>query len=78
MVLQSVGDEIKVFPAVPAEFADIEFYGLPAAGTLRVSGVRKGGKTQKVWFEKDGKVVLETGGKDVVKISLRNGRPVLK
>jgi hypothetical protein len=66
MALQTVGDEIKVFPAVPKAFGDIEFYNLPAMNNIRVSGIMKGGKTQQVWFEKDGKTLLEVSGKDGV------------
>jgi hypothetical protein len=68
MVLQSVGNEIKVFPAVPKAFADIEFYNLPAIDGIRVSGVMKGGKTQSVRFEKDGNTLLEVSGKEHVKV----------
>jgi hypothetical protein len=65
MVLQSVGNEIKVFPAVPKAFADIEFYNLPAIDGIQVSGVMKGGKTQNVRFEKEGKTLMEISGKDI-------------
>jgi hypothetical protein len=64
MVLQSVGDEIRVFPAVPKAFGDIEFYNLPATGGVKVSGVMKGGKIQRVWLEKDGKTVLDVTEKE--------------
>jgi hypothetical protein len=74
MVLQSVGNEIKVFPAVPKAFADIEFYNLPATGGIRVSGVMKGGKTRYVRFEKDGKTLLEVKDKEAVSVSLADGR----
>jgi hypothetical protein len=71
MVLQSVGDDIKVFPAVPEAFGDIAFYGLPATEGIRVSGEMKNGQVQYVRFEKDGKILLETtGGKAPVTVSL--------
>jgi hypothetical protein len=72
MVLQSVGNEIKVFPAVPKAFADIEFYNLPATDGIRVSGVMKDGKTQRVWFEKDGKTLLNVKDKDHISVSVVN------
>ncbi|GHV30541.1 hypothetical protein FACS1894177_03310 [Bacteroidia bacterium] len=74
MVLQSAGNDIKVFPAVPEAFKDIEFYNLPATGNIRVSGIMKGGKTQKVWFEKEGKIVLEIKDKDRINVSVVDGR----
>ena len=80
MVLQSVGNEIKAFPAVPKAFADnIAFYRLPATGGIRVSGEMKNGQVQYVRFEKDGKILLETTGhRTPVSVSLVNGKPVLK
>jgi hypothetical protein len=71
MVLQSVGNDIKVFPAVPKAFADIAFYQLPAINGIRVSGEMKNGQVRYVRFEKDGKILLETTGKTV---SLVNGK----
>jgi hypothetical protein len=64
MVLQSVGDEIRVFPAVPKAFGDIEFYNLPATGGIRASGVMKSGKIQWVRLEKDEKTVLNVTEKE--------------
>jgi hypothetical protein len=79
MVLQSVGNEIKVFPAVPKAFAhNIAFYRLPATGGIRVSGEMKNGQVQYVRFEKNGKVLLETTNRTPVSVSVVNGKPVLK
>jgi hypothetical protein len=79
MVLQSVGNDIKVFPAVPKAFSDIAFHNLPATDGIRVSGEMKNGKVQYVRFEKNGKVLLETtDGKTPVVASEVNGRLVLK
>jgi hypothetical protein len=77
MVLQSVGNEIKTFPAVPKAFADMEFYGLPATNGIKVSGVMKGGKTQRVWFEKDGKILLDVKDKEAVSVTLVGDKLVL-
>jgi hypothetical protein len=74
MVLQSTGNEIKVFPAVPKAFADIAFYNLPATNGIRVSGEMKNGQVQYVRFKKDGKIVLETTGKAPVSVTLVNGK----
>ncbi|WP_144057592.1 glycosyl hydrolase family 95 catalytic domain-containing protein [Novipirellula maiorica] len=46
MLLQSWGDTIRVFPAVPKSWRNIAFDGLLAAGGFEVSAVRKGGATQ--------------------------------
>ncbi|MDR3235514.1 MAG: hypothetical protein LBT48_02160 [Prevotellaceae bacterium] len=78
MVLQSIDNDIKVFPAVPKAFADIEFYNLPAENGIRVSGIMKNGKTQRVWFEKDGKTLLESTGKEKVCASWSNNRLIVK
>ena len=74
MVLQSVEDEIRVFPAVPKAFADIAFYNLPATEGIRVSGVMKDGTPQKVVFEKDGKTLFETTKANFTGISLKHLR----
>ncbi|MDR1372676.1 MAG: hypothetical protein LBJ17_06075 [Dysgonamonadaceae bacterium] len=72
MALQSVDDEIRVFPAVPEAFADIEFYSLPATDGIRVSGIMKGGKLQKVLFEKRGKILFETSNPGFKGISVNS------
>jgi hypothetical protein len=77
MVLQSSGNEIKVFPAVPKAFADIAFYNLPAINGIRVSGEMKNGQVQYVRFEKDGTVLLETTGKMPVTVTLVNGKLIV-
>jgi hypothetical protein len=77
MVLQSVGNEIRVFPAVPKVFADMEFYNLPATNGIRVSGVMKGGKTQSARFEKNGKTLLEVKGKDHISVTIKGDKLVL-
>jgi hypothetical protein len=77
MVLQTVDDEIKVFPAVPKAFENIEFYNLPAMNNIRVSGVMKNGKAQEVWFEKDGKTLLQVNGKDRINVKWVNDKLML-
>jgi hypothetical protein len=78
MVLQSVDNDIKVFPAVPKAFADIAFYNLPAINGVRVSGEMKNGQIQFVRFEKDGNVLLETTGKAPIIASFVNGKLKIK
>ncbi len=48
MLLQSWGDTIRVFPAVPKSWSDAVFHDLRAEGAFLVSAERKGGKTQWV------------------------------
>lgn len=46
VLLQSWGNEIRVFPAVPNEWTDIAFHDLRAEGAFLVSASRKSGKTE--------------------------------
>jgi len=48
MVLQSWGDKIRVFPAVPDVWEDLVFDDLRAEGAFLVSAERKGGETRWV------------------------------
>ena len=48
MLLQSHGNMIKVFPAIPAAWPDAVFHDLLAEGAFEVSAERKGGKTHWV------------------------------
>jgi hypothetical protein len=45
MLLQSWGGTIRVFPAVPAAWADASFQDLRTEGAFLVSAVRRGGRT---------------------------------
>ncbi|WP_394825454.1 glycosyl hydrolase family 95 catalytic domain-containing protein [Pendulispora albinea] len=46
MLLQSWGNTVRVFPAVPAAWADVTLHNVRAEGAFVVSAVRRGGKTQ--------------------------------
>ncbi len=48
MLLQSWGDKIRIFPAVPDVWRDVCFHDLRAEGAFLVSASRKDGKTQWV------------------------------
>ena len=48
MVLQGWGGTVRVFPAVSARWRDVAFRDLRAEGGLRVSAVRRGGRTVSV------------------------------
>jgi len=45
MLLQSWGNKIRIFPAVPESWKNVSFNGLLAAGGFEVSAVRKDGAT---------------------------------
>lgn len=51
MLLQSWGGRLRIFPAVPAAWAEARFQGLRAEGGWRVSAQRRGGVTQSVQIE---------------------------
>ena len=48
MLLQSWGDRIRIFPAVPAEWKEATFHDLRAEGAFLVSAARRDGKTRWV------------------------------
>ena len=48
MILQSWGDTIRVFPAIPKSWKNISFDGLLAKGGFEISATRQGGVTQFV------------------------------
>jgi len=56
MLLQSQGGVMRIFPAVPEDWADVSFENLRADGAFLVSAGRKDGITQ--WI----KIVAEQGG----------------
>ncbi len=66
MLLQSWGDCIRVFPAMPDFWKDAQFYNLRAEGAFLVSAVRKGGRTQ--WAA----ITSEAGQPCVVQIDIDN------
>jgi alpha-L-fucosidase 2 len=48
MLLQSWGDKIRVFPAIPSEWKEAEFHDLRTEGAFLVSAARKNGFTRWV------------------------------
>ncbi|MDO5417390.1 MAG: hypothetical protein Q4F29_09335 [Lachnospiraceae bacterium] len=51
MLLQSWGEDIRVFPAVPKEWPDVTIHGLRAEGGFLVSAVRRDGETRWIRVE---------------------------
>jgi len=56
MLLQSHAAKIRIFPAVPASWKDIEFTTLRAEGAFLVSARRRGGVVERV------EIIAEAGG----------------
>ncbi|WP_239696830.1 glycosyl hydrolase family 95 catalytic domain-containing protein [Paenibacillus oryzisoli] len=46
MLLQSWGEEIRVFPAIPSTWKDVVFHNLRTEGAFEISATRSGGATQ--------------------------------
>ncbi len=51
LLIQSWGDRIRVFPALPSGWSDVSFHDLRAEGAFLVSAVRTGGRTQFIRIE---------------------------
>ena len=51
MLLQSWGDKIRIFPAMPSAWKDASFDRLRAEGGFVVSALRRGGQTARVWIK---------------------------
>ncbi|WP_285744659.1 Tat pathway signal sequence domain protein [Lentzea sp. NBRC 105346] len=76
MLVQSWGDVIRVFPAVPASWGDISLDNFRTQGAFLLSASRRGGVTKwiRVRSEAGAPCVLRTDIKDVV-VRDRWGRP---
>ena len=48
ILLQSWGGKVRVFPAIPSQWKDVEFRKLRAEGGFEVSAMRSGGKTVSI------------------------------
>lgn len=81
MLIQSHTGKIRIFPAIPASWADVSFEKLRTVGAFLISAKRENGKTTrvKIHSEKGGKVLLinpfETDQfqSDFSNISIQNG-----
>lgn len=63
LYLQSWGDKIRVFPAVPARWKNISFINFRAKGAFLISAARKNGETSVIQIEsqKGGECNIQTG-----------------
>ena len=59
MLLQSWGDRLRVFPAVPSEWQDVQFARLRGEGAFLVSACREQGKTKWVHIEAEAGGTIE-------------------
>jgi hypothetical protein len=61
MLLQSWGGRLRIFPAVPEEWPDVQFHQLRGEGAFLVSARRERGKTQWVLIQAEagGRVKVE-------------------
>lgn len=48
LLIQSWGDKVRIFPAIPNSWKDVSFENLRAEGAFLISAVRKNGETQWV------------------------------
>ena len=81
LLLQSWGDKIRIFPAVPDELQDASFYHLRAQGGFLVSAVRSRGKTEWVSVKSlsgEPCLVKIPGWATAVQISKGNKFPITK
>lgn len=72
MLLQSWGGKIRVFPALPDVWQDVEFENLRAEGAFLVSACRKNGITQSV------SIKSLAGAAGVIDTSMDHGEIVIK
>ena len=71
MLLQSQGNVIRVFPAIPISWKDVSFTNLRAEGAFLVSAIKKDGKVVEINIssEKGGKLIIQNPfGKQRIKI----------
>jgi alpha-L-fucosidase 2 len=83
MLLQSHAQTIRVFPAIPADWAEVSFEGLRADGAFLVSARRGGGRVREVRVraEKGGLLRLANpfaGSYRIDGKSMENGAPIIE
>jgi alpha-L-fucosidase 2 len=78
MLCQSWGGVIRVFPAVPAAWADVTLHDFRAQGAFLVSAARTGGVTRwvRVASEAGAPCVVRTGIAGTPSVRSRSGRPL--
>ncbi len=77
MLVQSMNDTIKVFPAVPGIWKDISFYDLPAENGIRVSGKMTGGAVEWIKLHKEGKEIAMSREKTNFEVKIKNNRVIV-
>ena len=59
MIVQSYDNIIKVFPALPDHWKNIEFYDLPVQNGIKISGILKDGKSNSIALKKGDKLIIK-------------------
>ncbi len=60
MLVQSYNDTIRVFPAIPSEWKEVSFYGLPAEHGIKVSGKITKGDVEWISLSHEGNEIMRT------------------
>jgi hypothetical protein len=60
MLVQSIDDEIRLLPAVPAAWRDIDFANIPAEAGIRVSGAIRDGALQWISCSHEGREIYRS------------------
>jgi len=60
LLIQSCNNKIKVFPGLPQEWKDVEFYDLPIEGGFTVSAKMRNGEVEWIEAYKNRELVLRT------------------
>ncbi|MEO1010880.1 MAG: hypothetical protein AAFX53_06205 [Bacteroidota bacterium] len=69
MVVNSRGNDIVPFPAVPEDWTNLVFHQVPAKGGRHVSGTLKNGEVQYFRVEKNKKVMHQTVRRDTIRLN---------
>lgn len=78
MLLQATGSIIRPFPAIPPEWKDVSFERLPAIHGIFVSASMKNGLVERVIYEKEGTILLETCDATPVQVEITGKHTTLK
>ncbi|WP_049580398.1 glycoside hydrolase family 95-like protein [Streptomyces sp. SBT349] len=78
MVCQSWGDTIRIFPALPADWADLVVHDFRTEGAFLLSAVREGGTTRwvRLTSEAGAPCVVRHGIEGAVDVRDGRGRPL--
>lgn len=78
MLLQATESVIRPFCALPPEWKDISFEKLPTVHGIFVSAALKNGRVEKVIYEREGNLLLETHDSTPVHVEISGKNITLK